>query len=226
MRFRRISLLVLHSISLAVTSLGYSQDSFPHLNSVKRLCNAISLGGVLQLLPAACVSHLVRTPKLSTGVSCSLDKSIMHPEYAFLSNNIAVVRLHCPGISLIPSIRIRNVTEGNLLTLMGIDAHQNPVVTPVQVASCSVCQDEYEVFDCDRQLCVRFVGMYRSQLRTLDGLSGAALYTNDGQLAGMLSYGFVGAHLVAERLAYHEPFIRHSIEAFSLGREDFAIKRL
>uniref|UniRef100_A0A2M4C644 Putative secreted protein n=1 Tax=Anopheles marajoara TaxID=58244 RepID=A0A2M4C644_9DIPT len=164
MRSRCIGLLLLHSVSLAVALLGYSQDSLPQLN----LCNAISLGGDLQLLPAACVGHLARTPNLPTGASCSIDKSIIHPEFVFLSNNIAVVRLQCPRISLRTSIRIGNVTEGQLLTLMARDPHQNPVVTPVQVTSCSVCQDEYEVFDCDRQLCLKLVGKYRSQLRDLD----------------------------------------------------------
>uniref|UniRef100_A0A182FZI0 Peptidase S1 domain-containing protein n=2 Tax=Anopheles albimanus TaxID=7167 RepID=A0A182FZI0_ANOAL len=189
-----IGLVVLHSITLAVSSLGYSQDSFPQLRSVKHLCNVISLGGDLQLLPAVCIGHLARTPNRTTEASCSIDKFIIHPEYVFLSSNIAVVRLQCPRISPEHSIRIRNVTAGQLLTLMAIDAQQNTVVTPVQVAPCSVCQDEYEVFHCDRQLCLRLVGIYRSQLRNLEGLSGAALYTNGGQLAGMLSYGFAGAH--------------------------------
>uniref|UniRef100_A0A2M3ZM10 Secreted peptide n=1 Tax=Anopheles braziliensis TaxID=58242 RepID=A0A2M3ZM10_9DIPT len=214
MKFRLIDAVVLHSVTLVVTTLGYSQDSFAQLNSVNHPCNAISLGGAFQILPAACVA---RTPNRSTRASCSIDKTIIHPEYVFLSNNIAVVRLQCPQISLSRSLRIRNVTEGNVLTLMAIDGHQNPVVTPVQVASCNACQDEYEVFDCDRQLCVRLIGIYRSQLRNLDGLSGAPLYATDGQLAGMLSYGFIGAHLVAERLTFHEPFIRHSIEALDGG---------
>ncbi|XP_049539088.1 uncharacterized protein LOC125953512 [Anopheles darlingi] len=226
MEFQWIGRLILHSVTLAVTSQGDPLHSLPRLSSVKQFCNAISLGGDLRILPATCVSHLAGTPNLTTRVHCSIDKSIIHPEYVFLSNNIAVVRLQCPLNALGPSISIRNVTEGNLLTLMAMDTQQQQVTTPVQVASCTVCQHEYEVFDCDRQLCLRLVGKYRSQLRNLDGLSGGALYTNGGHLAGMLSYGFTEAHLVAERLAFHEPFIRHSIEALGLGSEDFEIKRL
>uniref|UniRef100_A0A2M4D028 Putative secreted protein n=1 Tax=Anopheles darlingi TaxID=43151 RepID=A0A2M4D028_ANODA len=227
MGFQLIGLLILHSVTLAVTSLGDPLHSLPRLSSVQQFCNAISLGGDLRILPASCVSHLAGTLNLFTRVHCSIDKSIIHPEYVFLSNNIAVVRLQCPLNVLGPSISIRNVTEGNLLTLMAMDAQQQrQVTTPVQVASCSVCQHEYEVFDCDRQLCLRLVGKYRSQLRNLDGLSGGALYTNGGHLAGILSYGFTEAHLVAERLAFHAPFIRHSIEALGLGSEDFEINRL
>uniref|UniRef100_A0A2M4B0K9 Putative secreted protein n=1 Tax=Anopheles triannulatus TaxID=58253 RepID=A0A2M4B0K9_9DIPT len=219
-----IGFVVLQSVILAVTSLGYSPDSFPQFSSVKHLCNVISLGGDLQILPAACVGHLGPTTNILSGASCSIDKAIIHPEYIFFNNNIAVVRLKCPWMALGSSIRIRNVTQGQLLTLMALDPQQQqPVVTPVQVESCSVCQQQYEVFDCDRQLCVGLVGMYRSLLHDLEGLSGGALYTNDGQLAGMLSYGFAGAHLVAERLAFHEPFIRHSIAVLGLG-EEFEIK--
>uniref|UniRef100_A0A2M4B183 Putative secreted protein n=1 Tax=Anopheles triannulatus TaxID=58253 RepID=A0A2M4B183_9DIPT len=164
-----IGFVVVQSVILAVTSLGYSPDSFPQLSSVKHLCNVISLGGDLQILPAACVGHLGQTTNILSGASCSIDKAIIHPEYIFLNNNIAVIRLKCPWIALGSSIRTRNVTQGQLLTLMALDPQQQqPVVTPVQVESCSVCQQQYEVFDCDRQLCVGLVGMYRSLLHDLE----------------------------------------------------------
>uniref|UniRef100_A0A182QW29 Peptidase S1 domain-containing protein n=1 Tax=Anopheles farauti TaxID=69004 RepID=A0A182QW29_9DIPT len=128
-------------------------------------CNAVHVVDDFFLTAATCfgqrdsLTFELISSKSHRNVHCNVTHYRAHPKYVFLKHNIAVLVGKCePGTYPESSVSIREAKSEGLLALLGSGGTLGEINRQLKLQHCSVCQKEYGVFDCKRQLCVKPVG--------------------------------------------------------------------
>uniref|UniRef100_A0A3F2YVY3 Peptidase S1 domain-containing protein n=1 Tax=Anopheles dirus TaxID=7168 RepID=A0A3F2YVY3_9DIPT len=212
-RFVLIVTCLTGAIASSITSLQHRGQ---------HTCNAVHVVNEFFITAAACLGHsdpptiTLVSSELAHKVRCNVTQYQRHPKYVFLNHNLAVVQAQCePEAAPEGRTSISDASESDdLLTLLGFGGSLQEVSTRLKLQHCSVCQKQYEVFDCKRQMCVKPAGNDFRKRSNLNGLAGAGLYNQHGELVGIVSYGFAGASYVAERVSYYGQFLQSAMKSF------------
>lgn len=177
-------------LAVCLLSTGLSEDrltfaaALPSVKSIQKygqhVCNAVEIASELFVTSAACLvsskpSELQLTSTKDSRMvppktQCDVTSYELHPKYTFLSHNIGVMEVKCGGIhrSSTRNTLMSDVKNGDYLTLVGVDKSLQKVNVRMKLQKCRVCQKEYAVFDCGRQICLKPVGKDIEKLQTIE----------------------------------------------------------
>uniref|UniRef100_A0A182WEA6 Peptidase S1 domain-containing protein n=1 Tax=Anopheles minimus TaxID=112268 RepID=A0A182WEA6_9DIPT len=214
--------LILVAVFWTVSTKRLTPDGGVRVRSLQthdlHVCNAVQIENGIFLTPAACLNARdlqdleVIGKELKT--HCNVTKVQSHPKYLFLSYNIAVLQVECDrSVGKAQTASFSDSKPGDRLTLAGVNRSLR-----VKTQACSVCQKEYAVFDCKRQICLKVAGKVAQTVA--EGLAGAGIFTQNAKLVALLSYGFANGSLVAERVIYYKQFLHRTMQEFTSSKSN------
>uniref|UniRef100_A0A182MNR7 Peptidase S1 domain-containing protein n=1 Tax=Anopheles culicifacies TaxID=139723 RepID=A0A182MNR7_9DIPT len=229
-------LILVALVCSAASTKRFTSDEVIRVGSLlehdRHICNAVQIESGFYVTPAACLStrdpaelELLGkelSPKVTSKTRCNVTKVQTHPKYLFLSHNIALLQVECDhSLGEFQGTSLSDSKPGERLTLAGVNRSLRSVFAHVKTQECSVCQKEYAVFNCKRQMCLKASG--KVSLNVAEGLAGAGIFTQqkkNAKLTGVLSYGFANGSLVAERMIYYAQFLQRTMQEFKSGKSN------